>query len=141
MCYWAARAYFYAPQFCADRVYNDGEIKSRVSLFTHADQSERDLLSTDSVQWADGYLLVYSILDKASFDYVKQFRRHVLDVRGTGIGGPSGKECSSSSTNNPVPCVLLANKADMVHLRQVTSEEGTHSLFLVLSASKIRPCS
>ena len=23
-----------------------------------------------------------------------------------------------------VPCVLLANKADMVHLRQVTTEEG-----------------
>ena len=23
-----------------------------------------------------------------------------------------------------LPCVLLANKADMVHLRQVTTEEG-----------------
>ena len=108
-------------------------------MFIHADQSERDLLSPETVQWADGYLLVYSILDKASFDYVKEFRRHVLDVRGTGIGG---KECSSSSSaNNPVPCVLLANKADMVHLRQVTTEEGTAHLFLVLSASKIRPCS
>lgn len=88
-------------------------------------QTERDLLPAESVQWADGYLLVYSILDKASFDYVQRFRRHVTDVRGTGVGG-SGKDQqqASSCTNHPVPCVLLANKADMVHLRQVTTEEG-----------------
>eukprot|EP00092_Neocalanus_flemingeri_P062039 GFUD01074775.1.p1 GENE.GFUD01074775.1~~GFUD01074775.1.p1 ORF type:complete len:134 (+),score=25.27 GFUD01074775.1:206-607(+) len=60
--------------------------------------------------WADGFVLVYSITDRASFNYVKQVWQHIQDVRAT-----HGKE---------VPMALLGNKGDMVHLRQVSSEEG-----------------
>jgi len=77
-------------------------------------KSNQDLLTADSLQWADGFLLVYSILDRSSFDYVRQFRRHLNEVRG-------------SSSTPGIPCILLANKADMVHLRQVSPEEGKNS--------------
>lgn len=76
------------------------------------------MLAVDSIQWADGFLLVYSILDKASFDYIQRFRRHVLEIR----------NISNSKTDQhqqtAIPCVLVANKADMVHLRQVPTHEG-----------------
>eukprot|EP00092_Neocalanus_flemingeri_P001390 GFUD01001483.1.p1 GENE.GFUD01001483.1~~GFUD01001483.1.p1 ORF type:complete len:224 (+),score=32.93 GFUD01001483.1:546-1217(+) len=69
-----------------------------------------DLPTSETLTWADGFVLVYSITDRASFNYVKQVWQHIQDVRGT-----HGKE---------VPMVLLGNKGDMVHLRQVSSEEG-----------------
>ena len=87
------------------------------------------MLAVDSIQWADGFLLVYSILDKASFDYIQRFRRHVLEIR----------NISNSKTDQhqqtAIPCVLVANKADMVHLRQVPTHEGIY-LFFLLSSSK-----
>jgi len=69
-----------------------------------------DLPPAETMTWADGLVLVYSITDRSSFNYVKQVWQHVQDLRGT-----HGKE---------VPMVLLGNKGDMVHLRQVSSEEG-----------------
>jgi len=69
-----------------------------------------DLPPSETMTWADGFVLVYSITDRASFNYIKQVFQHIQDLRGT-----HGKE---------VPMVLLGNKGDMVHLRQVSSEEG-----------------
>ena len=78
-------------------------------------------MAVESIQWADGYLLVYSILDRSSFDYIRRCKDLITEVRGASVGG-------INSICTPVPLVLLANKADMVHLRQVTSEEGTYYL-------------
>ncbi|XP_052860478.1 ras-like protein family member 11B [Anopheles cruzii] len=58
---------------------------------------------SESVQWADGLLLVYSITDRDSFNYI---RRAKEDLPGD------------------TPVALVANKVDMVHLRQVSTEEG-----------------
>lgn len=55
-------------------------------------------------------MLVYSITDRASFNFIKQVWQHIQDVKGS-----HGKD---------LPMVLLGNKGDMVHLRQVSSEEG-----------------
>lgn len=55
------------------------------------------------LQWADGLLLVYSITDRNSFNYI---RRTKADLQ----------------TDTPVQ--LVANKVDMVHLRQVSYDEG-----------------
>ncbi|KAI4470961.1 ras-like family member 11 [Holotrichia oblita] len=67
--------------------------------------NEDDFPSSDTLNWADGILLVYSITDRRSFAYVKKV--------------------SASFTDNDVPIYLVANKNDMVHLRQVSAEEGT----------------
>jgi len=69
-----------------------------------------ELPTSETMSWADGFVLVYSITDRASFNYIKQVWQHIQDLRGN-----HGKE---------VPMVLLGNKGDMVHLRQVSSEEG-----------------
>lgn len=71
-------------------------------------QSEDELPSTETVQWADGLLLVYSITDRGSFNFVRKAKETlaVVDPEAT------------------MPLALVGNKADMVHLRQVSTEEG-----------------
>lgn len=69
-----------------------------------------DLPSGETLNWADGVVLVYSITDRASFNFIKQVWQHIQDVKG--------------SHSKDLPMVLLGNKGDMVHLRQVSSEEG-----------------
>lgn len=61
-----------------------------------------------SVQWADAVVLVYSVTDRRSFDLICQLHQLVLRA-----GGAS-----------PPPVILLANKADLLHLRRVDSEQG-----------------
>ncbi|GLV33708.1 uncharacterized protein CBL_11406 [Carabus blaptoides fortunei] len=68
-------------------------------------KSENEIPSTETQNWADGLLLVYSITDRHSFEHV----RHVMTA------------ISESDT----PLVLVANKSDMIHLRQVSTEEGS----------------
>lgn len=62
---------------------------------------------TCSIQWADAVVLVYSVTDRRSFDLIDQL--HQLVVR---AGGAS------------MPVILLANKSDLLHLRQVDSQQG-----------------
>ncbi|XP_064110249.1 ras-related and estrogen-regulated growth inhibitor [Macrobrachium rosenbergii] len=92
------------------------------------------LPSQETISWADGFLLVYSITDRQSFNWVKRVRLHISERKGrSGLCGtttltpmppvPAGVGGDVSPTLGP-PMVLLGNKADMVHLRQVSSEEG-----------------
>ncbi|XP_061634335.1 ras-like protein family member 11B [Phyllopteryx taeniolatus] len=62
-----------------------------------------------SLQWADAVVLVYSVTDRRSFDLVSQLHQRVTRC-GNGGGGP--------------PVVLLANKADLLHLRRVDPQQG-----------------
>ncbi|KAF7203523.1 ras-like protein family member 11B [Nothobranchius furzeri] len=61
-----------------------------------------------SIQWADAVVLVYSVTDRGSFDLIENL--HQLVVRAGGAGIP--------------PVILLANKADLLHLRRVDSQQG-----------------
>lgn len=63
---------------------------------------------TCSIQWADAVVLVYSVTDCRSFDLINQL--HQLVVRAGGANIP--------------PVILLANKADLLHLRNVDSQQG-----------------
>lgn len=62
---------------------------------------------TCSVQWADAVVLVYSVTDRRSFDAMEQL--YQLAVRAGGAG---------------IPVILLANKADLLHLRRVDAQQG-----------------
>lgn len=55
------------------------------------------------LQWADGLLLVYSITDRSSFNYIRR---------------------AKSDLQSDTPVHLVANKVDMVHLRQISRDEG-----------------
>lgn len=62
---------------------------------------------TCSIQWADAVVLVYSVTDRRSFDAIDQL--HQLAVRAGSAG---------------MPVILLANKADLLHLRRVDPQQG-----------------
>ncbi|GBP96576.1 Ras-related and estrogen-regulated growth inhibitor [Eumeta japonica] len=62
-----------------------------------------DVPAPDLVQWADGLFLVYSITDRESFNYVRRVKQ---------------------ALQPDIPIALVGNKADMVHLRQVSQDEG-----------------
>ncbi|GIY39707.1 ras-related and estrogen-regulated growth inhibitor [Caerostris darwini] len=79
-------------------------------------KSDRDFPKEEIIQWADAFVLAYSIIDKGSFAYVREMRQMIENSRPSSPGGNQGQP--------PIPMVIMANKADLIHLRQVTAEEG-----------------
>lgn len=72
-----------------------------------------------SIQWADAMVMVYSVTDGHSFDLISQLHQLVSHVY----------------TDRPAPTIiLLANKADMVHVRRVDVQQGP-ALALALGCS------
>ncbi|KAI1286915.1 Ras-related and estrogen-regulated growth inhibitor [Halotydeus destructor] len=62
----------------------------------------------------DVLLLIYSITDRQSFNFVRNLLRHFAQIKAT-----------SGHGKDPIPLVaIVGNKCDLVHLRQVSSEEG-----------------
>ncbi|XP_051901804.1 ras-related and estrogen-regulated growth inhibitor-like protein [Pristis pectinata] len=70
--------------------------------------------SEHQMRWADGFIFVYSICDRDSFEASRRQVRRLRQARGTGP-----------------PAVLLGNKADLSHRRAVSSQEAR---LLALSA-------
>ncbi|NWX65500.1 RSLBA protein, partial [Promerops cafer] len=77
------------------------------------------------VQWAEGFLLVYSITDYSSYQSVQPLYQHIRKVH------PDAR----------TPIIIVGNKADLLHARQVQAKEGLQladelgSLFLEISTS------
>lgn len=67
------------------------------------------------VHWADACLLVYSITDRASFDTARRLLGRLSGVAATAEQRGGG----GTSHQQPV-LALLANKADLEHLRMVS---------------------
>lgn len=72
-------------------------------------QTEDDIPSNEILNWADGCLLVYAITDRISFNYVRKVKELLCDI----------------------PVALVGNKGDMVHLRQVSTDEGIKRLIVL----------
>lgn len=60
------------------------------------------------VKWGESFLLVYSIDDRDSFEQIPSIKMYIDDIKGT-----------KSS-----PCIIIGNKADLDHIREVKQEEG-----------------
>ncbi|NXY41505.1 RSLBA protein, partial [Ceuthmochares aereus] len=77
------------------------------------------------VKWAEGFLLVYSITDYSSYQSVQPLYQHIRKVH------PDAR----------TPIIIVGNKADLLHARQVQAKEGLQlanelgSLFLEISTS------
>nr|XP_046171447.1 ras-related and estrogen-regulated growth inhibitor-like protein [Oncorhynchus gorbuscha] len=74
----------------------------------YQDLSRETSLYEKRVQWADGFVLVYSICDRASFNAVTKLIQSIKDYLGM----------------DKVPIVIVGNKKDLNHRRTVLSEEG-----------------
>ncbi|XP_015462649.2 ras-related and estrogen-regulated growth inhibitor-like protein isoform X1 [Astyanax mexicanus] len=70
------------------------------------------------LQWADGFVLVYSICDRASFNTIGKLLQSI-------------KATKDYAGLQNVPIVIVGNKRDLHHRRTVLSEEGR---LLALSA-------
>ncbi|XP_071500822.1 ras-related protein M-Ras-like [Diadema setosum] len=73
-----------------------------------AGQEEFSAMREQYMRTGDGFLLVYSVTDRASYDNMKSFHTQILRVK----------------DKDSYPMILVANKVDLVHQRKVTEEEG-----------------
>lgn len=76
-------------------------------------QNQEDLLQMlDSVsgclKWADGFLLVYSVTDLHSYQFIRPLFLHIQKIR------PDSK----------IPAIIVGNKGDLMHSRQVAANDG-----------------
>ncbi|XP_070539761.1 ras-related and estrogen-regulated growth inhibitor-like [Ptychodera flava] len=62
----------------------------------------------DQIKWADAMIFTYSVTDRRSFEYVQKLK----------------KEMTNMKDFERTPCILLANKCDLSHFREVTYAEG-----------------
>ncbi|XP_061923504.1 ras-related protein M-Ras isoform X2 [Entelurus aequoreus] len=76
----------------------------------------------------DGFLIVFSVTDKASFEHVDRFHQLILRVK----------------DREAFPMVLVANKVDLVHLRKITTDQGQemaakHNITYIETSAKDPP--
>jgi GTPase SAR1 family protein len=62
----------------------------------------------DVLKWADGYMLVYTVISRKSFDALIDLRKKIDEMK----------------KGTTVPIIVVGNKCDLAHMRQVTREEG-----------------
>ncbi|KAG0190882.1 GTP-binding protein [Apophysomyces sp. BC1034] len=91
-----------------------------------AGQDEYSIFNSHYATGIHGYVLVYSITSRTSFDMVKVIHDKILDYNGV----------------DTIPCVLVANKTDLNSQRSVSTAEGQalaqelKALFIETSAKK-----
>lgn len=88
---------------------------TNVEIFDLSRWSEEDYFPVEQIRWADAVVVVYSICERYSFNYALQCLEAVHKVK-----APSY-----------IPIVLLGNKRDLEHGREVSVDEG-HELSLQL---------
>ena len=59
------------------------------------------------VRWADGFILVYAINDRQSFEELSQIKQNIDEIKKTNV-----------------QCVLVGNKIDLLHEINVPNSEG-----------------
>ncbi|KAM9189739.1 ras-like protein family member 11A [Dugong dugon] len=134
---------FLTKRFIGDYEPNTGKLYSRL-VFVEGDQLSLQIQDTpgciqvqdnliqvvDSlsrcVQWAEGFLLVYSITDYNSYQSIRPLYQHIRKVH----------------PDSRAPVIIVGNKGDLLHARQVQTRDGIQlanelgSLFLEISTSE-----
>ncbi|XP_033752908.1 ras-related and estrogen-regulated growth inhibitor-like [Pecten maximus] len=59
------------------------------------------------VRWADGFVLVYAINDRQSFEDIYSIKQYLDDIKRTNV-----------------QCILVGNKTDLHHERKISTSEG-----------------
>ena len=95
-----------------------------------AGQEEYIALRDQWIRDGEGFVLVYSISSRASFDRIKKFHQQIQRVKESSqSGSPSylGPPLSAlgSGSYGPAPVMLVGNKCDRVTEREVSTQEGS----------------
>ncbi|XP_038065657.1 ras-like protein family member 11B [Patiria miniata] len=64
----------------------------------------------EQIRTSDGLVLVYSLVDRDSFDYLSYIQQFISRVPGR--------------DSEKIPAIIIANKSDLCHLRTVSPTEG-----------------
>lgn len=78
-------------------------------LFFPQNPNIQTCVSEEQLRWADGFILVYSICDRNSFNVVRQQLQRIRQLK---------------KRQNSVPVIIVGNKRDLQHHREISSEEG-----------------
>ena len=94
-----------------------------------AGQEEYTALRDQWIRDGEGFVLVYSITSRNSFSRIQKFHAQVQRVKESGAASsPTGPSYLPPTMNSPsfgpVPVMLVGNKADKHHEREVSSQEG-----------------
>eukprot|EP01090_Pellita_catalonica_P018573 TRINITY_DN6046_c0_g1_i1.p1 TRINITY_DN6046_c0_g1~~TRINITY_DN6046_c0_g1_i1.p1 ORF type:complete len:224 (+),score=21.31 TRINITY_DN6046_c0_g1_i1:76-672(+) len=84
------------------------EIACLLDVLDTAGQDEYSAMRDQYMRTGEGFLLVFSLTDRNSFDSLPAFRDHILRVKDT----------------DSVPMVICGNKADLLDQRTVTESES-----------------
>lgn len=79
-----------------------------LDILDTAGQEEFSAMREQYMHTGEGFLLVYSIVDRNSFEEIPKFRKQILRVK----------------DRNEFPMILVANKADLENERVVSYQEG-----------------
>ena len=97
-----------------------------------AGQEEYTALRDQWIRDGEGFILVYSITSRSSFQRIERFYNQIERVKESyaqtgpvsSFPGSSISMSSSSSSLPPPPVMLVANKIDRVTEREVSTQEG-----------------
>jgi len=89
------------------------DIACVLDVLDTAGQEEYSALRSQWIRGGEGFLILYSITQRTSFDEVEGFRRQIFQV----------KDVDASEAP---PIVLVGNKADLTKDRDVSTQEGQH---------------
>lgn len=96
-----------------------------------AGQEEYTALRDQWIRDGEGFILVYSITSRNSFTRIQKFHNQVQRVKESGNpSSPTGSSYLPAQMNaspayaGPVPIMLVGNKSDKHHEREVSSQEG-----------------
>ncbi|XP_038639292.1 ras-related protein R-Ras2-like [Scyliorhinus canicula] len=81
---------------------------ARLDILDTAGQEEFGAMREQYMRSGEGFLLVFAINDRGSFDEISKFHRQILRVK----------------DRDEFPMILIGNKADLEHQRLVTKEEA-----------------
>ncbi|XP_037378598.1 ras-related protein R-Ras2 isoform X1 [Talpa occidentalis] len=81
---------------------------ARLDILDTAGQEEFGAMREQYMRTGEGFLLVFSVTDRGSFEEIYKFQRQILRVK----------------DRDEFPMILIGNKADLDHQRQITQEEG-----------------
>ncbi|KAI5211549.1 ras small monomeric GTPase-like protein RasB [Aureobasidium subglaciale] len=109
------------------QVQIDGQ-SCMLEVLDTAGQEEYVSLRDQWIRDGEGFILVYSISSRASFQRIKKFYSQIQRVKESAQAGsptyPGSPSLSAPSSSGPAPVMLVGNKCDRVTEREVSTQEG-----------------
>ncbi|KAI9597420.1 ras-related protein Rap-1b precursor [Syncephalis fuscata] len=104
---------FYDPTIedCFRRALQVDELPCLLEIIDTAGTEQFTALYDMYMKRGEGFLLVYAVTSKGSFEELAERREQILHVKG-------------AADDRDVPIVLIGNKTDISHEREVSTDEG-----------------